>query len=146
MLSAEVLKLKNIHIEQGATIRSYRYNAIIEYKLDNRGFTTYHPNCITDNYKYLIDYSNVCKDILTNIDAIRNIENQEHKFMVTGDIEQENDVAFFISRLNVKIYNIADLTFEQAQQIINNNVYLINQVQTAINEQVLINKINKTCK
>ena len=143
MLSAEVLKLKNIHIEQGATIRSYRYNAVIKYNLDNKGFTTYHPNCITNNYKYLIDYSDICKDILTNIENISNIENQERKFMVTGDLNSKDEVAFYISRINVKIYNIANLTFDQAQKIINDNIYLINQVHSAIDEHILISKLCK---
>lgn len=143
MLSAEVLKLKNIHVEQGATIRSYRYNAVIRYYLDNRGATTYHPNCITDNYKYLIDYTDTCKNILENIETIKNIENQEHKFMVTGDIDSKDEVEFYISRVNVKIYNIADLTFDQAQKIINDNVYWINQVHLAIDEHILIKKLCK---
>lgn len=142
MDKTDIPNLRNIHIAQNAMIPSYRYNAIIEY---DGGIHEYHPNCITDNRIYLIDYIDVCKRIIDNIDKIINVENQEHKFMVEPDLA-EKDVEFYIKRLRVKIYKIADLTIDQVQEIINNNMYWITQAQSAIHERVLINKINKACK
>lgn len=141
MLITDIPNLRNIHIAKNAVIPSYRYDAVIEY---GGGISHYHPNCIPENRRYLIDYIDICKRIIDNINTIINVENQEHKFMVNPNLT-EKDVEFFNNRLNVKIYKIADLTIDQAQEIINNNMYWITQAQADIHERVLINKINKSC-
>lgn len=138
----DITKLKYIHIPSYATIQSYRYDAQIEY---GGSVSFYHPNCISENHIYLFDYILVCKNIIDNIDTIKNVENQEHKFMVLPNLGSkiEPDFDAYYKRSHIKIYKTKDLTLDQAQEIIDNNIYWITQAQNAIHERVLINKINK---
>lgn len=91
----------------------------------------YHPACIlnavTDKRFRLYDFSPIANELL------------QHDRLTEYDVLHKFNVSF--SEIPYKF--ISDLTFEQAQQIIDDNTLLFNKLNEKIAEDTLISKIEK---
>ena len=132
MLTYEVANLKNIAIDPMSTIRSYRYNATILSENSE-----YHPNCITADYEYLLDYRGTCRYCIENIDKL-NINRIQSKFMIPG-----NKLPSYELKHDIVALKIEKLSVDEAQFIINSNVHLMATLQEKIEEKRLVDEIKR---
>lgn len=127
----EISKLKNIsdnyYVSTSHKDKIYRYVASIYIeRITSKNYRPIAVKLYNSTLVYEIyDYSVICKKLLTlpHID-----DNMLAAFIETFDSE-------------VKSYKIKDLTLEQAQEIINNNVILLNKLNNRILEDDILAKL-----
>ena len=124
----EIQKLKHIMLYAlSDTTPVCRYEIGISHPTMHR----YHPACIlnavTDKRFRLYDFSSIATELL-----------QRDK-LTEYDVLHRFNVSF--SEIPYKF--ISDLTFEQVQQIIDDNTLLFNKLNEKIAEDTLISKIEK---
>ena len=129
MKQAEVKNLKNIGIRESQIWKDYRYNVGVKDPSIHGG---YHPKCITEQLIYLYDYRALIEHCLhiTDLKKLRTISN---RFTFADD---KGFNLYYVKRINV-----ADLTVEEAQQIINDNTIMFINLNNYIVEQELIQQL-----
>lgn len=127
----EIAKLKNVtdsfYVSTTHKDKMYRYVAYIH--IEHISKKNYRPIAIklynSIQIFEIYDYSVICKKLLTlpHID-----DNMLASFIETFDRD-------------IKSYKIKDITLEQAQEIINNNVILLNKLNNRILEDNILAKL-----